>query len=66
MIYCCESGNHMTQLSNLFDIIDYDKGKTIRQKEYLGEYFICQAYWKCSSLVVIFLKNKGNGDKLSI
>jgi hypothetical protein len=42
----------MTQLSRLFDIIVYDKGKTIRQEEYSGEYFICQACWKCSSLVV--------------
>jgi hypothetical protein len=28
----------MAQLYSLFDIIDYDKEKTISQKEYFGEY----------------------------
>jgi len=32
----------MAQFCFLLDIIDYDKEKTISQKEYFGEYFICQ------------------------
>jgi hypothetical protein len=47
----------MTQLFNLIDIIYYDKGKKIGQKEYFMEYFICQGLWKFSSLVV-FIKKK--------
>jgi len=48
----------MAQLWNLFNIIDYDKGKTIRQMEYFGEYFICQAWCKSSSLAVFIFKKQ--------
>ena len=48
----------MAQLCNLFNIIDYDKGKTIRQMEYFGEYFICQAWCKSSSLAVFIFKKQ--------
>jgi len=33
-------------------------GKPIRQKEYFGEYFICQAWYKFSSLAVFILEKQ--------
>jgi len=38
VIYYLKSRNHIAQLYNLFDMINYDKGKAISQKEYFGEY----------------------------
>jgi len=43
VIYYYECINHLTQLSNLIDIIDYHNEKKIRQREYFVEYLICQA-----------------------
>jgi hypothetical protein len=43
VIYHCKCNYHIAQLFNLIEIIDYNKGKRIRQKEYFVEYLICQA-----------------------
>jgi len=42
---------------NLIEIIDYNKGKTISQKEYFVEYFICQKGCKFSPQVVCIFKS---------
>ena len=47
----------MAQLYNLIEIIDYNKGKKIRQKEYFVEYFICQMGCKFSPEVVFIFKS---------
>ena len=52
MINYCKCSNHIAQLFKLIDIIDYNKGKKIRHKEYLWEYFICQTWWEFNSLGV--------------
>ena len=46
----------MSQLYKLIEIIDYNKGKKIRQKEYFVEYFICPMGCKFSLQVVFIFK----------
>jgi hypothetical protein len=47
----------MAQLYNLIEIINYNKGKKIRQKEYFVEYFICPMGCKFSLQVVFIFKS---------